>query len=89
MDVGYGHQMGAVFLIEIQQIGFVLEEVGIQRAFLQGVVGQYIIIVNGNLKIVAFLSKLVFYKFEYLAVRCSCCTDLDNVVCVCCAFCGA
>ena len=78
-----GNYVCSVLLVVVVEVGCVLVVVCVKLSACNCVVGQYIIIVNGNLKIVAFLSELVLYKFEYLAVRCSCCTDLDNVVCVC------
>ena len=82
-----GNYVCSVLLIVVVEVGCVLVVVCVKLSACNCVVGQYIIIVNGDLKIVAFLSELILYKFEYLAVGCSCCAYLDNLIIIRCVVC--
>ena len=44
MDAGHGDQMGAVLLVEVVQVGLMLEVVGVYLAVLDDVVGLDVVI---------------------------------------------
>ena len=69
MDLGGGHQVGAVGGVIAVQIGGVLEVVGVQRTVGQGAVGQHIVVIDHDLQVVALFGQSVLHLLQDLGVR--------------------
>ena len=87
VDEGCGDQVSVVGGVVGIEEGGVLEVVCIQLAVVESLVGQDVVVIDDDLKGVAFLCKGFLYDFEDLCVGGGACADNDGVVI--CEGCGA
>ena len=68
MNASHAHEVGSVVLVELREIGLVLEEIGEQFAGLHGGVGKDVIAVNVDFQRVALFFQVVFHGCQDFSV---------------------